>query len=195
MKLVFSERQINIIETSGKIIIEKGIAGLTTKNLAQEMNFSESALYRHFKDKEDIILLLIKFLSNNVKERFEPILASELGPEEKLKQLFKSQLSFFNSNPHFIVIILCDLMLDSSENIRNEILKLMENNVKTIKGVVTQGQKKDVFKSEINPEYIVHFLVGSFRLLVLNWKVARFQYNIESQGMKTMNHLIQLIKK
>ena len=44
-----TDRQIEIIEASGKILMEKGILGLTTKNLAQKMNFSESALYRHFK--------------------------------------------------------------------------------------------------------------------------------------------------
>ena len=54
-----SKRQQEIIESAGKLLMEKGIKGLTTKNLAIEMEFSESALYRHFKNKEDIILLLI----------------------------------------------------------------------------------------------------------------------------------------
>ena len=58
-----SKRQQEIIESAGKLLMEKGIKGLTTKNLAQEMEFSESALYRHFKNKEDIILLFIRFLS------------------------------------------------------------------------------------------------------------------------------------
>ena len=39
-----TERQLEIIEASGKILMEKGILGLTTKNLAKEMHFSESAL-------------------------------------------------------------------------------------------------------------------------------------------------------
>ena len=57
-----SKRQQEIIESAGKLLMEKGIKGLTTKNLAQEMEFSESALYRHFKNKEDIILCILKHI-------------------------------------------------------------------------------------------------------------------------------------
>ena len=113
-----SDKQKAIIEVSGKILMEKGILGLTTKNLALEMNFSESALYRHFKNKEEIILLLIQYLSNNINERFENILNSNINPEEKYIQLFKSQFDFFNKNPHFIVIVLSDGLMDNSVEIK-----------------------------------------------------------------------------
>ena len=108
MKVDLSARQLEIIEASGKILMQKGVAGLTTKNLAQEMNFSESALYRHFKDKEEIITNLITYLSENINERFENIINTDLNAEEKFTQLFQSQFSFFKTNPHFIVIVLAE---------------------------------------------------------------------------------------
>ncbi|MCB0409114.1 MAG: helix-turn-helix transcriptional regulator, partial [Flavobacteriales bacterium] len=46
----YSDRQIEIIVAATKLISEKGIQNLTTKNLAAEMSFSEPALYRHFKN-------------------------------------------------------------------------------------------------------------------------------------------------
>ena len=94
MKIDLSKRQLEIIEVSGKILMQKGVAGLTTKNLAQKMNFSESALYRHFKDKEEIITHLISYLSENINQRFESIINTDLSAEEKFNQLFKSQFSF-----------------------------------------------------------------------------------------------------
>ena len=51
-----SGRQIEIIEAAGRILTVSGISGLTIKNLANEMKFSESAIYRHFKSKEEIII-------------------------------------------------------------------------------------------------------------------------------------------
>ena len=54
-----SNRQLEIIEVSGKILIEKGIKGLTTKTVASEMNFSSGAiclvLASHDFDEEDYI--------------------------------------------------------------------------------------------------------------------------------------------
>jgi TetR/AcrR family fatty acid metabolism transcriptional regulator len=190
-----SERQLEIIEASGKILMKKGILGLTTKNLAQEMNFSESALYRHFKDKDAIITNLIDYLSENITLRFENILASDINLEEKFIELFKSQFLFFKSNPHFIVIVLSDGLMDSSKEIKTKILKLIQTNAKTFKMILEEGQKLKIFNQEIDVEYLVHFTMGSFRLQMLKWKLADFSFDIEKQGMKTMNNLLTLLKQ
>jgi TetR/AcrR family fatty acid metabolism transcriptional regulator len=99
-----TDRQIEIIEASGKILMEKGILGLTTKNLAQKMNFSESALYRHFKDKEAIISLLITYLSDNITLRFENIVNHGINPEEKFIELFRSQFCFLKQILIFLLL-------------------------------------------------------------------------------------------
>ncbi len=193
--MTLSDRQLEIIEASGKILMEKGILGLTTKNLAKEMNFSESALYRHFKDKEAIISLLIRFLSDNITSRFEDILQKNITPEEKFIELFKSQFLFFKANPHFIVIVLSDGLLDHSEAIKAEILKLMQTNALAFKKMIVEGQEAKLFNQEIEVEHLVHFVMGTFRLQMLKWKLANFSFDIEKVGMKTMTDLLILLKK
>jgi TetR/AcrR family fatty acid metabolism transcriptional regulator len=190
-----TERQLEIIEASGKILMEKGILGLTTKNLAKEMQFSESALYRHFKDKEAIISHLIAHLSENITQRFDNILKSNLNPEEKLVELFKSQFLFFKSNPHFIVIVLSDGLMDNSQEIKEAIFQLIQTNAKTIKNIIEDGQKSKIFNTEIDGEYLVHFVMGSFRLQMLKWKLSNFIFDIEKQGINTMINLLKLLKK
>lgn len=89
-----SKRQQEIIASAGKLLMEKGIKGLTTKNLAQEMGFSESALYRHFANKEDIIVLLLNHLAISMKARLEAIVQSEATASGKLTAVFNSQFQF-----------------------------------------------------------------------------------------------------
>ena len=69
MKTKVSSRQQEIIEISGKILLEKGIKGLTTKALAAEMNFSESEIHHHFPSKEAILELLLNELYFSISER------------------------------------------------------------------------------------------------------------------------------
>jgi TetR/AcrR family fatty acid metabolism transcriptional regulator len=190
-----SKRQQEIIESAGKLLMEKGIKGLTTKNLAQEMEFSESALYRHFKNKEDIILLLIRFLSENINLRFETILKAENNAEEKFLALFLSQFQFFKKNPHFIVIVLSDGLMDNSEDIKNSIKKLIETNFAALKKIMTNGQESKLFNQEMEADSLVHFAMGTFRLQMLQWKLSNFNFDIEVKGMKTMTDLLTLLKK
>ena len=189
-----SNRQIEIIEVSGRILMEKGIKGLTTKNLALEMNFSESALYRHFNNKEAIISLLIRYLSTNISNRFEEILNRNIAPDEKLLSLFQSQFSFFKKNPHFIIIVLSDGLMDESESIKQDIQTLMKSNSNHFKNVILAGQEQECFNAEIETEYLVHFVMGAFRLQMLKWKLANFDFDIENHGLNTMKRLLLLMK-
>ena len=189
-----SKRQIEIIEASGKLLMEKGILGLTTKNISQEMNFTESALYRHFKNKEEIISFLILYLAENINARFDAILNSKLNPEEKFLEVFKSQLRFFKTNPHFIVIVLSDGLMDNSEDVKNSIKTIMQTNAIAFKSIIEEGQRLKIFKENIGSEYLVHFSMASFRLKMLKWKLENFSFDIEKQGMRTMENLLTLIK-
>jgi TetR/AcrR family transcriptional regulator, fatty acid metabolism regulator protein len=190
-----SNRQIEIIEASGKILMQKGILGLTTKNLAAEMGFSESALYRHFKSKDAIILLLIQFLAANVNERFETIVNTDKQPDEKLKALFSSQFTFFKTNPHFLVIILSDGIIDFSEDVKKNVMGLIQLNFQTIEKVIKDGQDSGLFVADIPTKDLVHIVGGALRLTMFRWKMSGYAFDLEKEGISITNSVLKLMYK
>jgi TetR/AcrR family transcriptional regulator, fatty acid metabolism regulator protein len=190
-----SNRQLEIIEASGKILMTKGIKGLTTKNLAAEMNFSESALYRHFKSKEDIVVLLLSYLANNIEERITRFAATDTTAKEDLVALFKSQFHFFQHHPHFIVAILSEGLFDETEKIYEQMMKIVSLKTAILMKIIAKGQASNEFTTEIKTPDIVHILMGSFRLTMLKWKISKFQLNIEQAGNYIILQNIQLISK
>ena len=189
-----SKRQHEIIETAGRLLMQKGIKGLTTKNLALELNFSESALYRHFKNKEDIIVLLLEFLANNIKERFNLIILNEINTIKKLNSIFESQFKYFSENPHFVVAILSEGLFDESEKINKSILTIVDYKMQLLTDIIENGKKELLFDKNIETEQIVHVLMGSFRLMMLKWKMSKFELDLLSAGNKIMNTTIKLIQ-
>lgn len=190
-----SKRQQEIIEFAGKLLMEKGIKGLTTKNLAQEMAFSESALYRHFKNKEDIIVLLLNYLGSNIKERLDIISENKATSGEKLKQLFSSQFQFFSQNPHFVVAILSEGLFDESEKINQSIMKIIHYKIELITKIIEVGKENNEFANSIETQEIVHIIMGSFRMMMLKWKFSKFEIDLINQGNKIMNTTIKLVSK
>ncbi len=190
-----SKRQQEIIESAGKLLMEKGVKGLTTKNLAQEMGFSESALYRHFKNKEDIIVLLLDYLSFNIKERLEVIQTKNLSAEEKLHQIFKNQFNYFNQNPHFIIAILSEGLFDETEKINSCIMTIISYKLQLITSIIEEGKSNNEFTTAIPTPDIVHIIMGSFRLMMLKWKFSKFEINLVSEGNSMMATAIKLMKK
>jgi len=190
-----SKRQQEIIESAGKLLIEKGIKGLTTKNLAIEMAFSESALYRHFKNKEDIIVLLLDYLGFNIKERLDIISRENTNSIEKLHKIFNSQYQFFSLNPHFVVAVLSEGLFDESEKINESIMKIVNYKMQLIASIIDNGKQNNEITTEIETHDLVHIIIGTFRMMMLKWKFSKFKIDLINEGNNIISTNIKLIKK
>lgn len=188
-------RQLEIIEAAGKILTISGVSGLTIKNLAIEMKFSESAIYRHFKSKEEIILAMLDYIAETIDERLQNTIQATDNPEDKFKKLFHNQFSFFKNNPHFAVAVFSDGLMEESQRINESISKLMSVKMKHLMPIMMEGQQKGVFTNAITTEELMHIVMGTFRLQMYKWRIANFQFDILRIGENMVHSILTIIKQ
>ena len=195
MKTGITLRQYEIIEAAGKLLSFQGVSGLTIKKLAQEMGFSESALYRHFQSKEDIILTLLRYLYQNMQERFQELEDPSATPPQQLQQVFQSQFRFFKKHPYFVVAIFADGLLEESQKINQAIGRIMQLKKTVLEEILSRGQLIGEFTQEIPTSALAHIIMGSFRLLMYKWRMDNFGFDIEVNGENTIRSLLTLIQR
>ncbi len=186
-------RQLEIIEAASKILTSSGLSGLTIKNLAKEMQFSESAIYRHFTSKEEIIIAMLNYLSDNIEKRLTNM-AWMSDPEENFKTLFREQIKFFKQNPHFVVAVFSDGLMEESQRINEILMKLMNVKMKHLMPIIMDGQQKGIFTNAITTEELMHIVMGAFKLQMFKWMVANFEFDITRNGDNLIHSLLTIIK-
>lgn len=190
---MISERQKEIIDAAGRILTESGIGGLTTKKLAQEMGFSEAAIYRHFPSKEAITLGMLEFLRENMNNRLSSFDAT-LGVEERFRAIFSSQFSFFTQHPHFVVAVFSDGLWEESDQINQAILALMQTKMAFLLPLISEGQSIGTFKSDVSAEQLVHLVLGAFRLQMFKWRVSGFSFDLNASGTQLIESILTVMK-
>jgi len=190
-----SPRQFEIIESAGKLLSAGGIYNLTTKNLANEMHFSEAALYRHFKSKDEIIIAMLKYLASSMDERMHKVLNTTDNSYDKLSAMFVSQFKFFNDNKHFLAAIFSDGLWEKNQKIHNAVKGVMAVKRKYLDAIFTQGIKNNEFTSKVDKASLIHISMATFRLHMLKWKMNNYAFDVEQGGKKITGDLLQLIKK
>lgn len=193
MKSEITDRQIEIIEAAAKLLTNSGFSGLTIKNLAKEMKFSESAIYRHFTSKEAIILAMLNFVLQNVDKDYMAASKEALSATEKLKLLFENQFSFFQKNPHLAVAIFSDGLLEESKQINEQIILIMATRRKLIEPIITEGQKQGLFTKEVSADELIHITMGAVRLQMYKWRMNHFEFDVTEAGNKLIDSLLKLI--
>lgn len=189
-----TDRQLEIIEASGKILTEKGVSGLTIKNIAKEMKFSESAVYRHFKSKEEIIIAMLNYLAETMNMRLSKICKSDKPSQQRLVEVFQSQLDFFEQNPNFVVAVFSDGLFDESQMINEAVQRIMAVNMRSVMPVVAEGQAKGEFISTMKPEELMHIVMGSFRLQMYKWRMSNMKFDIQIEGKRVIDNLMKIIR-
>lgn len=187
-------RQLEIIEAAGKILTSSGVSGLTIKNLAKEMKFSESAIYRHFESKEEIIIAMLDYLSETMDELLKNSIRSNDKPEVKFKSVFQNLIDFFIKNPQFVVAVFSDGLMEESQRINQNLLKLMNVVMKYLMPVIMEGQQNGVFTNTLTTEELMHIVMGTYKLQMFKWKTTGFQFDIERAGNNMVHSLLTLIK-
>ncbi len=190
---MITERQKEIIAAAGKLLTHSGLSGLTIKNLAAEMKFTEGAIYRHFKSKEEIILTMLEYLASDMDKRLSG-LPKVSDPEQQLNQIFENQLDFFSEHPHYVVVAFSDGLMETSEQINAALLQIMTIKMKHLFPVIFSGQQKGKFTTAITTEETIHLIIGAFRLQMFRWRALGFREDIKVSGMKTIQSILKIIK-
>jgi len=83
------------------------------------MQFSESAIYRHFSSKEEIIVMMLKYLKNNIGKILSNL--TKTGDVEKDFETFFNKLSlYFKENPYYVVVVFSEGLMDESDKINDD---------------------------------------------------------------------------
>ena len=193
MEATISNRQLEIIEAAGRILCSAGVSGLTTKNLAAEMKFSESALYRHFRNKEEIIISLLRHIADELEERYSLVIDPEASPIVQFRAIFTEKFRFFQANPNFAVAVFSEGLMTENEKVNTAIGRIMELKKKTLTPIIEQGRKTGAFRKDLSAEMILHITMGAVRLQMFKWRVAGFEFDLRKKGKSLIDSILKLI--
>jgi AcrR family transcriptional regulator len=106
-----------LIDATARIIRERGLTAVTTKDVAQEAGFAEATIYRHFQDKTD---LLLHVLSERIPGHYLTLIrdlpqhAGSGDVASTLTELATAAIAFFTQNAPITAALGADPALAAS---------------------------------------------------------------------------------
>lgn len=191
MKTELSERQKEIISASLELIAESGIQSLTIKNLSKKIGLVESAIYRHYESKTQILIALLDTIGEQTKYSNEKKVDSIFEfIEEKLENHFLT----FQKNPALVSVVFAeDLFQNEPQLVEKTRLKL-EKSLSALSELIQQGQQRREIRTDIDAGIISIMINGSLRMLVKQWKMSGYSFNLISRGEELIESYRLMLK-
>lgn len=192
----FTARQIEIMEAATQRIDEYGIQNLTIKTLAADINLSEPALYRHFAGKNAILLGLLEYFKNEMKERINTIsFQKDESAGDRLRKIFNSQLATFENKPAVVSVIFAESIFHFDKSLSNKVSEIIGYMNEVVTENIKTGQSNNQYSTLINAGITTTIITGGMRMAVMKWKLSGNKSSVVKDGMKVLNGILKMIEK
>lgn len=188
----FTKRQTQIIQAAVAIIAEKGIQGLTMKNIAAVIGISEPAIYRHFTSKNEILSGIIKLMRVNTYENSQ-VNKIDLSPMQRLEFSLRNRTSAFVQNPALAAIIFSEEIFISDNQLSQEIRTIMNERQALFIQLLTKGQEAGEVRADVEVEQLANMIIGAFRFIVTKCHLFDCGVNLEDEVEKFIDSIKKMI--
>ena len=189
----YTDRQNQIIQESIQLIADKGIQGLTIKNISKAIGISEPAIYRHFENKNDIILAIISTMKESTNKELSQI-DDNNATIEKIKKMIQGHTNRFINNPSLTAIIFSEEIFNNNSILAKPIRMMMRMNQNKMISMIENGQDVGDVRVDINAEQISLMIIGSFRFLVSKWHIMNFDFDLKKEVNEMLNAIEIVLK-
>src|SRR5262245_50224101 len=137
------ERRLEILKALAQMLEQPKWGKITTAALAEKLEVSEAALYRHFASKAQMYEGLIEFIESSVFSVANKITADETDGERQAAKLIEMLLAFAEKNPGMVRVMTGDALVGEHERLQARMNQFYDRFEATLKQALRASGEKE----------------------------------------------------
>jgi TetR/AcrR family transcriptional regulator len=163
MPRVKGERRLEILKALAEMLEQPKWGKITTAALAEKLDVSEAALYRHFASKAQMYEGLIEFIESSVFTLANKIAGDEADGGRQATKLVEMLLAFAEKNPGMVRVMTGDALVGEHERLQarmNQFYDRFEATLKQALRAPGDGPKASDADVGAHAGMLVRYVIG-----------------------------------
>ncbi len=157
-----------ILRAAIKVFAQNGFFNSKVADVAKEAGVADGTVYLYFKNKDDILVSIFNHVTEQALERGRVTLGEIEDPVEKLKRIVESHLEMYARDRDLAVVFQVELR-SSTKFMEQFSATKVTDYLDVISNVIAEGQKRGVFRKDLNAKLTAKILFGALDEMVTNW--------------------------
>lgn len=156
------ERRQQILQTLARMLEDPRGEKVTTAGLADKLDVSEAALYRHFASKAQMFEGLIEFIEETLFGLINKITTEQAAGAPQIEAIVSVLLGFAQKNPGMTRVLIGDALVNENERLQARINQLLDRVEATLKQSLKFADAEAEHKSDagIVANILVCYVIG-----------------------------------
>ena len=174
-------RQKQIVDAARNVIIKYGSEHVTVRRIAKGVGISETAVYRHFKSKRDVLSLLIDDIENTLLSDIELNPTGSHYTLETLERIIKIHMTHVVQRKGVSFQVIAEIISLGDKRLNKKVYQVINKYIRRIRDVLAEGVKVGVIRQDIDLEAAAGLFFGMTQGLVNTWTLSQYGFNLEEK--------------
>lgn len=187
-------RKGDIIASALRIIDRSGSKSLTVAHLAREVGFVESALYRHFKSKRDLLSFILENILQEARNHFAEVEEKASNALEALRQLLFLHLKFLEEYPGIFKIIYSDEIHLGDAELQDKVNSLISEILAFIRKLIQKAVAERKLKAELDVTVAAMHFLGLVYTAFSYWTIKKRKVSLRKISAELLEQYLEGVK-
>ena len=153
--------------------------GLNVAGVAAEIGLVPSALYRHFKGKEEMVDAALEVIRRKLLGNVDAVCKETEDPLERLRLLLGRHLEMIRDNQAIPRIIFSEEVYAEYPNRKMKVYHLVRTFLSKVETIVRLGQKTGQIRKNFEPKMVSVLFLGLFQPAAVLWYLSDGRYDVD----------------
>jgi TetR/AcrR family transcriptional regulator len=167
-----ASRRAEIIATLLRLSAERSAAEITTTAIAQAMQLTQGALFKHFPTKEAIRLAAVDWIEATLLQRLGEARRQAPTPLAALRAMFMAHIGFVIDSPGVPRVVFGELQQPDSSPVKARVRLLMQHYRALVVEVLDEAVAAGLVRGDLDRQAAAALFLGAVQGLVLQSMVA-----------------------
>jgi TetR/AcrR family fatty acid metabolism transcriptional regulator len=162
------DKRRRIIDAAVEVFAQKGFFGAKVAEIAEAAGVADGTIYLYFKSKDDLLISLFEEKMAEIIRRLVDLLGNSQDPELNMRRYIVEHLRLAAEQPSLMQVLTVELR-QSARFIKEYTPKAFGRYLAVLGNVLEEGQRRGVFRKELDPAVFRRALFGAIDELALEW--------------------------
>ncbi|WP_419655504.1 transcriptional regulator, TetR family [Desulfosarcina variabilis str. Montpellier] len=171
-------RHEQIAEAALDIVRSDGIKGLNVAAVAKKVGIVPSAVYRHFKNKSEIVTAVLKLIQTRLNQNYRDVIQQNLEPVEKLNIVLSKHVELIAGNNAIPRIIFSEEVVGGMPEKQQQLYGIIRDVISNVTLIVAEGQEKGSIRKDVPAENIAVSFLGMIQPAAIIWNLSDGEFDL-----------------
>lgn len=171
-------RKKEIIEAARKLIYKKGSEHVTVNNIAKEVKISEAAIYRHFRNKKEILSFLASHITESLMQDIDSAGQNGISSPDNIGGILRSHFSKIEQKRGVSFQVIAEIISFGDKKLNRQVYDDIQKYIQRFRGLLDNGIKAGLIRQDIDPEATALLIFGMIQGLVNTWALSNYSFDL-----------------